>query len=155
VCSSDLSEPGFSISINAIHPESTGSINLIEDKIKVNPNFLSSSKDIEILKLALKYCIELLKMHPLNEFVLKIDDLDSIENNPEQFIQDTMFSGHHLIGGLQDAIDSNFEFKNIKGLYACDASIFNHFVASNIHSSVVLIADMFAKKFVSRNYVEK
>jgi choline dehydrogenase-like flavoprotein len=146
------SEPGFSISINAIHPESTGSISLIDDKIKVNPNFLSSTKDIEILKLALKYCLELLKTDPIKTYVLKIDEEDFIEKNPEKYILNTMFSGHHLIGGLQDAIDSNFEFKNIKGLYACDASIFTHFVASNIHSSVVLLADMFAKKFVSRNY---
>jgi len=35
----------------------------------------------------------------------------------------------------------------------CDASVFHEYAASNIHSSVVLIADMFAKKFMRNNYV--
>jgi len=65
-----------------------------------------------------------------------------------------MYSGHHLIGGLQDAVDANFEVYNTDGLYVCDASIFDRYVASNIHSSVVLIADLFAKKFVKRNIDE-
>jgi len=52
---------------------------------------------------------------------------------------------------LQDTVDSNFEVYNTDGLYVCDASIFDRYVASNIHSSVVLIADLFAKKFVKRN----
>ncbi|TGL45826.1 GMC oxidoreductase [Leptospira perdikensis] len=145
------SKPGFSISINAIHPESTGSIQLNGEKVIVDPNFLSSKKDIEILKLALKYCVDLLKSQPLSDYVLKIDDEETILNDPEKYIQELMYSGHHLIGGLQDDIDSNFEVKNIKRLYVCDASIFDRYVASNIHSSVVLLADMFAKSFVEKN----
>ena len=39
------------------------------------------------------------------------------------------------------------------GLYACDASIFNKYAASNIHSSVVLVADIFAKKFINQNFL--
>jgi choline dehydrogenase-like flavoprotein len=141
-------KPSFSISINAIHPESHGTIILDGDKNIVDPNFLSSPKDIEILKLALKYCFELLKSSPINDYVLEIQDEKLIENDYEKYIRDTMYSGHHLIGGLQEAVDSNFKVKNTEGLYVCDASVFDKFVASNIHSSVVLMADMFAKKFL-------
>jgi choline dehydrogenase-like flavoprotein len=145
-------EPSFSISITAIHPESEGEITLDGDTNIVNPRFLSSQKDVEILKLALEYCIDLLKSSPISDYVLKIEDEEYIKNNPEKYIHDTMFSGHHLIGGLQDSINSNFEVQNTKGLYVCDASIFDKFVASNIHSSVVLLADMFAKKFITKNF---
>lgn len=145
------SEPSFSISINAIHPESTGNIRLDGDKIKVDPKFLSSMKDIEILKLSLKYCMELLKTSPISEYVLRIDEEEQMQNDPEKYIRDNMYSGHHLIGGLQDAVNSDFEVKNTKGLYVCDASVFDFYVASNIHSSVVLLADMFAKKFISKH----
>jgi len=34
-------------------------------------------------------------------------------------------------------------------LYVCDASVFSEYAASNIHSSVVLVADIFSKRFIS------
>ena len=146
------SEPSFSISITAIHPESHGDITLDGDTNIVDPKFLSKEKDIEILKLALKYCFELLESEPISEYVKEIQDREFIESDPEKYIRDTMFSGHHLIGGLHDCVDSNFKVNGTGGLYVCDASIFDKFVASNIHSSVVLIADLFAKKFISKNH---
>ena len=144
-------KPSFSISITAIHPESQGEITLSGDKIVVDPMYLSSGKDIEILKLALKYCLKLLKLPPISTHVLKIENEELIESDPEKYIRDTMFSGHHLIGGLQNAVDSNFRVHNTEGLYVCDASIFDKFVASNIHSSVVLMSNLFAEKFVANN----
>jgi choline dehydrogenase-like flavoprotein len=74
---------------------------------------------------------------------------DQIENNPEAFIRDNIFSGHHLIGGAQDAVDQNFKVKGLNGLSICDASIFDGYAASNIHSSVVLIANIFSKRFLT------
>ncbi len=142
------SQPSFSISITAIHPESYGNIILDGDENIVDLKFLSAEKDVELLTLALEYCFDLLKSEPISEYVLKIEDEEYIKNNPEKYIRDTMFSGHHLIGGLQDAVDSNFKVHNTEGLYVCDASVFDKYVASNIHSSIVLLADMFAKKFL-------
>ena len=143
-------KPGFSISINAIHPESKGTISLENDSLVINPNYLSAKKDMEILKLALKYCVDLLKSNPIKNHVKEIINEDIITTDPEKYIKDTMYSGHHLIGGLKNNINSNFKINNIDGLYACDASVFDEFVASNIHSSVVLLADMFAKRFITQ-----
>lgn len=143
-------QPSFSISINAIHPESKGRISLEGDDSVVDPNFLSKEKDIEILKLALKYSIDLLKSEPISSYVLEIMDEEMMTNDPEKYIKDTMYSGHHLLAGLDQAIDENFEVIGTEGLYVCDASVFDRFVASNIHSSVVLLADLFAKKFITK-----
>lgn len=146
----NTSEPSFSISINAIHPLSKGYVSFNNGEVKVDPKFLSTVSDVTLLKLAIKYCIELLKSPPIRDHVKEIDQLDLMEKDPEKYIQDTMYSGHHLIGGLHNSITSDFELKDCKGLYVCDASVFDRFVASNIHSSVVLLADMFAKKFLKK-----
>jgi choline dehydrogenase-like flavoprotein len=146
------SEPSFSISINAIHPKSKGKLSLEDEIVKVNPNFLSNPKDLEVLKLSLEYCIDLLKFEPISKHVLKIDLEEDMTQNPVKYIQDNIYSGHHLIGGLHNSINSNFELQGTKNLFICDASVFSGFVASNIHSSVVLLADLFADRFISLNY---
>jgi len=146
------SEPGFSISITPINPESKGVIELDGNNANVDPMYLSSENDVALLKLALTFCLKLLNSDPLSGNVLKIEDEDEIVNNPESYIANNVFSGYHLIGGTQNAINPDFSVKNIKGLYVCDASIFDQYAASNIHSSVVLIADIFAKKFLSSKF---
>ena len=145
-------KPGFSISITAINPESRGEIILEGLNNIVNPMFLSSERDIELLKMALEYSLKLLRSSPLSNHILEIEDVHAIENDTIKYIVNNIFSGHHLIGGSHDAINSNFEVNNTKGLYVCDASVFSKYAASNIHSSVVLIADIFSKKFISNNY---
>jgi len=145
-------QPGFSISITAINPKSRGVIKLNGSNNIIDPMYLSSQEDIELLKLALKFCIDLIKSKPLSKYVLKIENESEIINNPEKYISNNIFSGYHLIGGTQNAINSDFSVKNATGLYVCDASIFNQYAASNIHSSVVLIADIFAKKFLNSKF---
>lgn len=142
--------PGFSLSITSINPKSKGKISLNGSDNIVNPMFLSSKKDIDHLKLALKFCLKLLRSSPMSEHVLKIEDEDSIENDPENYIKNNIFSGHHLIGGTHGSLNSNFELKGLNGLYVCDASVFGNYAASNIHSSVILIADIFSNKFIKK-----
>ena len=145
------SKPGFSLSITNIHPKSKGIIKLDKSIDIIDPMYLSSKKDIELLQLALSFCLKLLRSSPINDHILKIENEIDIEYNSEKYIIDNIFSGHHLIGGTQKEVNSNFELKGTEGLYVCDASIFDKYAASNIHSSVVLIADIFSNKFIKRN----
>jgi choline dehydrogenase-like flavoprotein len=145
------SKPGFSISITAINPESKGKISVEGKETTINPKYLSSKSDIELLELALKYCLKLLHSEPLSDHILEIEDEYTIEHEPEKYIFNAIFSGAHLIGGTHNALNSSFEVDNTKGLFVCDASVFKEYAASNIHSSVVLISDIFAKKFVANN----
>ena len=141
-------QPGFSISITMINPKSSGEIKFDEKENLIDPKYLSNPKDFEILEKALIFCLKLLKSKPMSDHILKIEDQNLIENNPKKYIFDNIFSGAHLSGGTHNLIDSNFEVNCAKNLYICDASIFDKYVASNMHSSVVLIADIFAKKFL-------
>tara|TARA_B100000795_G_scaffold148930_1_gene111553 strand:- start:16126 stop:17631 length:1506 start_codon:yes stop_codon:yes gene_type:complete len=146
------SQPGFSIAITLINPKSRGEITLGDSKCNVNPNYLSSKKDINLLITALKYSLDLLRSEAISPYVLKIINEGEIENNPEQFIFDNIYSGYHLVGGTQDAIDKDFKVKKTENLYVCDASVFKEHVASNSHSSVIVIADIFSTKFINKNY---
>ena len=144
-------KPGFSISINAINPESKGELTVEGQNTTINPRYLSSKNDVELLKLALKYCLQLLHSEPLSSHIDVIEDEYTIEHDPEKFIFNNIHSGAHLIGGTHNAINSSFEVDNTKGLFVCDASVFKEYAASNIHSSVVLISDIFSKKFIANN----
>ena len=146
------SKPGFSISITTIKPLSKGKVELDGASNIVNPMYLSKKEDIELLKLSLTFCLKLLKSDVMSKNILKIEDESEIINNPEKYIFKNFYSGYHLIGGSHDAINSNFKIHNTKGFYVCDASIFNKYAASNIHSSVVLIANIFANKFINQNF---
>ena len=66
--------------------------------------------------------------------------------------KNTVFSGHHLIGGCSNLIDENFELKGNPGVFICDASVFTDFVSSNIHAPVVLLSKLFSDKFIARLY---
>ena len=143
-------KPGFSFSISLIKTESKGELTLTGSSNNLNPRYLSSRKDVDLFKKALTFCLVLLKEKPLSDYVLEIENKDEIETKPEQYIANNIYSGHHLIGGLQNSIDSNFHLKETEGLYVCDASVFEDYVASNIHSSVALLADLFSKNFLAK-----
>jgi len=142
---------GFSLSINPISPISEGEISLDGSDCIVNPKYLTSKQDLKLLMSALKFCLSILRSEPFNEHISEIMNEKDIEENPEKYIFDNIFSGHHLIGGASDIVNKDFECKSVKGLYVCDASIFSEYAASNIHSSVVLISDLFSQKFIKKN----
>ena len=144
-------EPGFSISITPISPKSKGQIQIDGSDIEIDPKYLSHRKDIEHLKIGLDYCLKLLNSEYLNKYILRIEQEDLIRNNPEKYIIDNIYSGYHLIGGSSDAINCDFKVHNLDGLFICDGSALNTFTASNIHSSVILTADVFANKFIKNN----
>lgn len=147
-----VDKPGFSLSITPIHPASRGVIESDEMNVKVNPMYLSDNKDMKILKLSLVYCLNLLRSEPLSDFIQEIVNEDLIESDSEKYIKENFYSGHHLIGGTHSAIDEDFNVKGVNGLYICDASVLKEYPASNIHSSVILISDIFSKRFIAKNF---
>ena len=144
-------DPGFSLSISPIRTESKGYINIQESKKYINPSYLTVKTDIDLLIKALKLCIEILHEKPLSDYVLKIENYKQIQSNPEKYILEKVFSGHHLIGGMNKVVNQDYEVKNTTGLYVSDASVFKNYVGSNIHSSVVINADIFSTKFIQKN----
>jgi hypothetical protein len=142
---------GFSLSISPIQTVSSGKIVVDEfGAPTIDPGYFTEQLDLDRMKLALAFCLDLLKSDPLKEFVEEIEDYELIKSDAEAYIRDTFFSGHHLIGGCSNVIDGNFEVKGYSGLYVCDASVFSEFVSSNIHAPVILLAMLFSEKFIAR-----
>jgi len=140
--------PGFSLSITQINPESCGRILITSSNVKVMPGYLSEFSDIEFLKNALKFVIQLLETEPLCDLVEGIENIELIKNFPKKYIVENTYSGYHLIGGCSHLLGGNFEVRNFKNLYVCDASALSLYPSSNIHSSVLLLADICSKKFL-------
>lgn len=143
-------EPGFSLSITHIHPNSTGSIELSSNGMRLNPNYLADPRDMELLKNALDFCLRILRSSPLDGLVKAIPKVREIESDPEAYIRNNLFSGHHLTGGAQYCVDKNFRVKGVEGLYICDASIISGYASSNIHSSVIIMSDIFCRRFLKQ-----
>jgi len=138
--------PGFSLSISQIQPVSSGNLRFDKNQVSIEPNYLSKEKDMALLLKALNYSLNLLKTPPLSNFVKEIEDERLITEAPRNYIMQNTYSGHHLIGGLAKILDENFRLLGCKNLYICDASVLESFPASNIHSSVVLLADIFSRR---------
>jgi choline dehydrogenase-like flavoprotein len=143
--------PGFSLSVTPVQSYSQGKI-LINDNGKnfISFKYFKDRRDyIHIMK-SLNYCLKLLKNKNINKYTKSIDKLNLIKKNPKKYILNNVYSGGHWIGGSSKIINSNFQVKNLKNFYICDASIFDFHVSSNIHSSVILIANLFTKKILEK-----
>lgn len=142
-------DPGFSLSITPIHPKSKGRITIEGGKVHIDPKYLSNKADIELLKLSLSFCLKLLRSDPFIDIVKEVHNESLMVSDPERYINENIFSGHHLIGGAQNLVDHDFKVEGMGGLHICDASIFGEYAASNIHASVVLVSDIFSRRFMS------
>ena len=143
--------PGFSISITVINPMSFGKLSASKNSISIEPNYLSERLDIDHLKRCLDFVIKLLESNAFKEVVCKIHQIEEIRKDPTAYILENAYSGYHLIGGCGNLVGEDFQVDCLEGLYICDASILTEYVSSNIHSTVVLLADMFAEKLVKNN----
>jgi choline dehydrogenase-like flavoprotein len=149
-------EPGFSLAITLINPESRGKISISDNETDIDPFYLSTDQDRSTIKKSLKFCLQLLSSPPLDEFVKEIIDYDLIKNTPLEYAKSNLFSGYHLIGGacasksqFKSVVDEKLKVRNVSGLYVCDASVLSTYVSSNIHASVILLSDSFAKNFIN------
>ena len=145
----DSNVPGFSISITVINPKSTGSIKGAGTQTQPDPRYLSNPSDFEPLKKALRFIIGMLQSEDFSKIIDEIIDVDEIINDPENFIKKNIYSGYHLIGGLSEFVDEDFKVKDFENLYICDASVISSHPSSNIHAPVVLLSDVFAKRFAA------
>ena len=91
----------------------------------IDPGYFSEKKDLDLMKSALSFCLDLLNSEQLSGYVEAIQDYELAKNDPDTYIKNTFFSGHHLIGGCAHLIDENFEVKDNPGMFICDASIFS------------------------------
>ena len=140
--------PGFALSITMTNPLSRGEITFEDERYTVKPGYLNENYDKEFLSKSVSFCLELLKNEKLSSFVDFVYSYDEMKNEPAAYVEKNVFSGYHLIGGCASVVDESFAVRGLPGLYLCDASVLEEFPASNIHSTIVLLADLFGKKLL-------
>jgi len=144
--------PGFSLSISVVRPHSRGSVVFDEHgEANITPNYMLDDRDRELYREAIRSSVKLLQNGPLSKNVAEILNLDKIMENIDDYIDSNTYSGYHLIGGAHNLVDSDFKVLGVENLYICDASVLDDYPSSNIHSSVILLADMFARRFIQQN----
>ena len=134
-----LSEPGFSLSISSINPESRGTLLWRSGKKVVSPNYLTVEKDRDLAKAGVLAGLNFLESESMKGVVGEIINLQKIRNETDRYVQSTFFSGHHLIGGANKIVKSDFMVGETHNMYICDASILSSFPASNIHAPIVIL----------------
>ncbi len=140
---------GFSLSITPITPFSRGAITLAEDKpgeIRVDPGYLTDERDLITLERALCKCLGVLRDAGLEHLVADVLFEAKMGKDLKAYARRNFFSGHHLIGGMHESVDSYFRVIGSENLYVCDASVFGEYVSSNIHASVIILADLFSSR---------
>ena len=74
---------GFSLSISPIQTMSSGKIVVNESGAPtIEPGFFSEKADLDRMKSALMFCLELLNSEPIKEYVEEIQDYELIKNDP-------------------------------------------------------------------------
>jgi len=138
--------PGFSLSVTPVQSYSQGRI-LVNDSGKslIKFKYFKNRKDYSNIKKSLNFCLKLLQNSNIKKHIKNIDKLDIIKKNSKNYILNNVYSG-----GSSKIINSYFQVKNLKNFYICDASVFDFHVSSNIHSSIILIANLFTKKILKK-----
>lgn len=142
--------PGFSISITQINPVSHGTLETRNDESILDPGYISDEYDVDHLKAALSFVVEILESCGFSKIVKEIAELDQIKSNPVEYIVNNCYSGYHLIGGCANLVDHDFKISELGELYVCDASVLDEYVSSNIHSTILILADMFSQKLINK-----
>lgn len=143
-------ESGFSFSVTPIAPTSNGFIDFKNGRPIVNAQHLTEDNDLELMRRTVKFSLEFLKQKPIDKHIRSILSHNELLLCSNEYMRKNCYSGYHLIGGASHLINKDFELKYFENCFVCDASIMTDFVSSNIHAPVLLIADIFSRRFIQR-----
>jgi choline dehydrogenase len=141
-----------------LHPLSRGFVHLRSTDPRANPiiqpNFLSESKDLEILKCGFEKVIEIAVQEPFKQICPDGPHIPKLPLDNDQMTQhilrsvETLF---HPVGtckmGTDDlaVVDATLRVHGIKGLRVADASIMPEITSGNTNAPTIMIAERAAE----------
>lgn len=155
-------EPGITVPLYQLRPESTGSIHIKSDRAEVHPsirfNFLSSELDRQTLVDGFKFTRRLIDAHALDSFRgLEMAPGPAVKSDDEilDWIRLTSETTFHPVGTCkmgQDAnsvVDPRLRVHGIDGLRIADGSIMPTLVSGNTNAAVFMIAEKAAEMILA------
>ncbi|TAG42425.1 MAG: choline dehydrogenase [Cytophagia bacterium] len=153
---------GFSILPTLLRPESIGEVSLNSsycfDAPLINPNYLSSEKDVKNLIIAFKKSIETLETNSFSAFRKEIHYPKKCQSDDEILvhIKKTLETVYHPVGTCKmgndemSVVDDELRVKGIENLSVIDASIMPTIVMGNTNAPVIMIAEKGADLLLGR-----
>lgn len=147
-------EPGMTVGVSQLRPESRGSIHIQSADIRtapaIRPNFLAAQEDRRCMVEGMKLTRTLMEQVPLDRFrafemtpgpdVREDEDWLSFARDNGQTIYHA--SGTCRMGDGQGAVlDARLRVRGLAGLRVVDASVMPEIVSGNIQAAVFMIAE--------------
>ncbi|MFT6906090.1 MAG: choline dehydrogenase [Oleiphilaceae bacterium] len=156
---------GFLISFNSCRPSSKGTVELASnnplDAPLINPNYLSTEKDIQEVMQGHKLIRKLMQA-PALKMITEEEVKPGNEVNDEvsllKYFREQAGSIYHLCGTCamgnkpqNFVVDQRLRVHGIKGLRVVDASVFPNITSGNINAPVMMVAEKGADMILEDN----
>lgn len=148
-------EPGMTISVNQLRPESLGSVHIqsadIGDHPAIKFNFLSDPLDCSALVNGIKLARQLCRTQSMSE-IIDVETQpglsESTDSEVMEWIRNTANTAYHPIGtcrmgppGADTVVDERLRVHGLHGLRVADASIMPTMVSGNTNAACIMIGE--------------
>ncbi|NKJ49047.1 hypothetical protein CIC12_20365 [Burkholderia sp. SG-MS1] len=154
---------GFGILSIAARPKSAGRVSLATPDPQaspvIDPDFLGSDGDIEVIRHGLKLARQLLGTPAFDRYkgweILPGPDVGT-DDEWNDYIRRTAVTVHHpgctcrMGDDDESVVDSKLRVRGVEGLRVADASVFPSLVAGNTNAAVVMIAEKASDMILGR-----
>lgn len=151
-----LPEHGFQAHCGTMRPTSRGSIKLVSNDYRaapsIDPNFLTTEKDIVDMRAGVRLTVEILEQAVLKENFtrkrfspepeLNLDDDAAVD----AWVRQMTHSGYHLscTCAMGRVVDADGKVYGLEGLRIADASIMPSMTSGNLNAPTIMLAEKIA-----------
>jgi choline dehydrogenase len=155
---------GFTLLVRLLKPESRGTVLVksadpLESPL-IRPNYLSSTKDCDVLVAGMKIARRLVDAEPMRRYVARAHEPAQPFTHDDQWLQYLRARGgisYHPVGTCRmgsdaDAVvDEHLRVRSITGLRVVDASIMPTLVSGNTNAPTIMIGEKGADMILEDN----